>query len=161
MKDRVVQYPNRYKLVPVPESDDTFDFEAVPGTVTQEGTFLNKANLLTDETAARFGLTDDPTVDDAFSMAAVKPAYFSATLLATAWTGSAAPYTQTVTVTGLLSTDRPIADVALTGTASTDTAILEAWGLVSRITTADGSITAVCYEDKPEVDIPIQMEVIR
>ena len=161
MKDRVVQYPNRYKLVPVPESDDTFDFEAVTGTVTQEGTFLNKANLLTDETAARFGLTDDPTVNDAFSMTAVKPAYFSAALSATAWSGSTAPYTQTVTVTGLLSTDRPIVDVALTGTAETDTAILEAWGLVSRITTAENSITAVCYEDKPEVDIPIQMEVIR
>lgn len=86
---------------------------------------------------------------------------FSATLSATSWLGDAAPYTQTVTITGLLSTDRPIVDVALTGTASTDTAILEAWGLVSRITTADGSITAVCYEDKPEVDIPIQMEVIR
>lgn len=87
--------------------------------------------------------------------------HYSTTLPANAWTGDSAPYTQTVTVYGMSATDRPIVDVALTGTTGTDTAILEAWGMVSRITTTDGSITATCYEDKPEVDIPIQMEVIR
>lgn len=102
-----------------------------------------------------------PGLPEALDEKAQKPVALTATLAAESWTGSAAPYTQTVSVTGILATDRPIVDVALTGTTGTDTAILEAWGMVSRITTADGSITAVCYEDKPEVDIPIQMEVIR
>ena len=100
-------------------------------------------------------------LDEEVAQKAAAPKHFTAALQAAYWLGSTAPYTQTVTVTGLLSTDRPIVDVALTGTAETDMPILEAWGLVSRITTAENSITAVCYEDKPEVDIPIQMEVIR
>ena len=52
MTDRVVQYPSRYKLTPVSGTSDTYDLEAVPGVVTAEGTPINKANLLTDATAA-------------------------------------------------------------------------------------------------------------
>ena len=37
----------------------------------------------------------------------------------------------------------------------------ESWGYVSRGVTADGSITFTCYEDKPQVDIPLQIEVNR
>ena len=103
----------------------------------------------------------DITLDYEDVGAASAPAHYTVTLAAESWTGSAAPYTQTVNVTGILASDRPIVDAALTGTSSTDKAILKAWGLVSRIVTADGSITATCYDEKPEVDIPFQMEVIR
>jgi hypothetical protein len=64
MKDRVVQYPNRYKLTPV--SGDVYDLTPEPGIVTEEGAPLNKANLLSDETAAKMGLTGDPTPNDVF-----------------------------------------------------------------------------------------------
>ena len=64
MKDRIVEYPHRYKLVPAGE--DFADLIPAPGFVTQEGTPLNKAALLSDETAAALGLTqEDPTVDGA------------------------------------------------------------------------------------------------
>ena len=49
MKDRVVQYPNRYKLTPV--SGDVYDLTPEPGIVTEPGTDLNKANLLSDATS--------------------------------------------------------------------------------------------------------------
>ena len=66
MKDRVVQHPSRYQLVPVSGTTDTYDLVPVPGTVTEEGTPLNKATLLKDATAALYGLTgDDATVDKA------------------------------------------------------------------------------------------------
>ena len=85
---------------------------------------------------------------------------FSATLSAGGWTGSG-PYTQTVAVSGVLQSDRP--HVGLVPSDDTDTALAqeESWGYVSRGVTADGSITFTCYEDKPEVNLPLQIEVTR
>lgn len=42
VKDRVVQHPHRYRLVPVAGTTDTYDLERVPGTVTEEGTAVNR-----------------------------------------------------------------------------------------------------------------------
>lgn len=80
--------------------------------------------------------------------------------LSTSWSGSG-PYTQTVSVAGILATDNPLADVVLSDTAATAQAQLEAWGCVGRITTAAGSITATCYDSKPTTAIPIQLKVVR
>lgn len=66
MTDRSVEYPSRYQLTLV--SGTTYDLTAVPGTITAEGTALNKASLLTDATSALLGLTSsDPTVNEAFT----------------------------------------------------------------------------------------------
>lgn len=43
--DRVVQYPNRVTLTAVSGETDTYDMERAEGTVTEEGTPLNAANL--------------------------------------------------------------------------------------------------------------------
>lgn len=85
---------------------------------------------------------------------------YTATLLSSGWSSSA-PYTQTVSVSGILSTDTPIADVVLDVVTSTAMAQISAWMCVSNIETADGSITAKCFENKPEIDIPIQLKVVR
>lgn len=42
VNDRVVQYPGRVKLVPVAGASDTYDLRPVPGTVSAEGTNLDK-----------------------------------------------------------------------------------------------------------------------
>ena len=85
---------------------------------------------------------------------------FSATLLAGGWVGSG-PYTQTVAVGGVLQSDSP--HVGLVPSDDTNMALAqeEAWGYVSRGVTVDGSITFTCYEDKPEVDLFLQIEVNR
>ena len=68
MKDRVVQFPHRYQLVPVAGETNVYDFVPVTGTVTEVGTPINKANLLKDETAALYDLTgEDATVDKALN----------------------------------------------------------------------------------------------
>lgn len=85
---------------------------------------------------------------------------YSATI-STTWTGSSAPYTQTVTVTGITSNDTPIVDVVLSTTTSTALNQLEAWGCVSKITTNTNQITVTCLEDKPTTAIPIQLKVVR
>lgn len=51
MEDRLVQYPNRVQLIQVDGQPGVYDIEAVPGTVTANGTPLNKATLLSDAVA--------------------------------------------------------------------------------------------------------------
>ena len=85
---------------------------------------------------------------------------YSATLLSTGWTGSAAPYSQEVTVTGITAADTPLVDIVQTGTEATDEPMREAWGVVTRIVTGAGKITAYASE-KPTVNIPIQLKVVK
>lgn len=54
MQDRVPLYPGRVTLTPVAGQENTFDM-ARADQPTQEGTPLNKATLLKDTTAAKFG----------------------------------------------------------------------------------------------------------
>ena len=67
MKDRIVQFPGRYKQTLVAGTTDTYDLEAVPGVVTEAGDDLNKANLLPDAVVTALGLNpaDNPQVKDA------------------------------------------------------------------------------------------------
>jgi hypothetical protein len=80
--------------------------------------------------------------------------------LGTNWSGSAAPYTQTISVSEILATDSPIIDVVMSGIYSTDESRIEAWGYIYRAVTADGSITFYATEI-PKVEIPIQIKVVR
>lgn len=85
---------------------------------------------------------------------------YSASLLSTSWTGYAAPYTQEVAVTGITAADTPLVDIVQTGTEATDEPMREAWGMVTRIVTGAGKITAYASE-KPTVDVPIQLKVVK
>ena len=58
MKDRVPLYPGRVTLTPVAGQANTYDMVRADQP-TQDGTPLNKANLLADATASRFGLSGD------------------------------------------------------------------------------------------------------
>lgn len=88
-------------------------------------------------------------------------ATYTITLTAAGWQGAAAPYTQTVAVAGILVTDTPHYTAVYSGTNDQKIAQQEAWSMVSEDSTANGSITFVCFEDKPEVDLALQLEVIR
>ena len=54
-KDRIIQYPSRYQLTLV--SGTTYDLTPVPGTVTAEGTYVNRELLM-----AMQGFTANTTV---------------------------------------------------------------------------------------------------
>lgn len=84
---------------------------------------------------------------------------FTATV-GTGWTGSG-PYTQTVTVAGVLASDMPHVVPVYDADNTTAQAQREAWGCVSRGVAAAGGIQFTCFEDKPETAIPIQIEVMR
>ena len=88
------------------------------------------------------------------------PKTFTATLSASSW-GTTKPFYQSVTVSGILSTDEPFTDIKLTDNATTATQELQSWGCVSDIRTSDNLISALCLEKKPTVNMTIRMKVIR
>lgn len=87
-------------------------------------------------------------------------ALYALTLLSTGWTGDAVPYAQEVTVTDITAADTPLVDIVQTGTEATDEPMREAWGVVTRIVAGVGKVTAYASE-KPTVDVPIQLKVVR
>ena len=85
---------------------------------------------------------------------------FTVVLEAAEWSGSA-PYTQTVSVAGMLDTDVPKMDVVLSSTLATRIAQREAYACISMIESGAGELTVTCDEEKPTVDLTVQLEVIR
>lgn len=80
--------------------------------------------------------------------------------IGTTWVGSAAPYSQEVSVPGLLTSDTPIVDIVPDSTYSTAEAQLEAYGNIFRMV-ADTD-TLICYAAEPtEVAITIQIKAVR
>ena len=88
-----------------------------------------------------------------------KTSIFNVTL-DTSWSGSAAPYSKSIAVTGILETDTPIIDVVMSGTYATDKARQEAWAYIYRAVTGNNSITFYASE-KPSVNLPVQIKVVR
>lgn len=111
-------------------------------------------------TAEDVGARPDTWVPTAAQVGAATSARYTATLSSGSWSGSAAPYSQTVTVSGLLSTDAPLLDIVQTGTESTDSARREAWGLITRAVANTNSLTVYASE-KPSVNLPVQMLCVR
>lgn len=78
--------------------------------------------------------------------------------LGTSWSGSSAPYTQTVTVSGLLATDTPILDV-VTSTSNYENQET-AWSKVFKAVSSANTLTFYAKE-KTETSLSIQVKVVR
>lgn len=74
---------------------------------------------------------------------------------------SAGGYMKTVTVSGMLSTDNPIADVILGADVDANALYVEAWSKITRITTAANSITLYANGDAPTTAFTIQLKAVR
>lgn len=67
MIDRNVEFPSRYHITKVDGTDDVYELVPAPGTVSAEGTPINKATLLTDTTAMLYGLDNTAVPDGVFN----------------------------------------------------------------------------------------------
>ena len=83
------------------------------------------------------------------------------TVPASGWSAGA-PYTQTVSVSGLTSAMDVMLTLNITGSPTTDQ--VKAWkaalGMIDVGTTADGSVTFTCYSKKPAVDLPLYIKSV-
>ena len=75
MQDRVSLFPGRVKLEPVAGETNLYDLTRADQP-TQEGTAINKTNLLKDSTAALLGLGTSAVPDDAFLVLALGSGYY-------------------------------------------------------------------------------------
>ncbi len=86
---------------------------------------------------------------------------FTATLPYASWTGSSAPYTKAVTVSGILSTDRPSIDLDLSSATYSDVATIQSsWANVYRAVTSTDTITFYA-STVPTIDIPLGIKLVR
>jgi hypothetical protein len=84
------------------------------------------------------------------------------TIADTDWTGSEAPYTAVKTVSGLLSTDRPIVDLDLSAVAIGNVAAKQDdWALVYRAAATDTDELSFFATEEPTESLVIQIKVVR
>lgn len=86
-------------------------------------------------------------------------AILTATILAADWSGSA-PYTNAVTVTGLLATDTPVMDLVASSTYATAQNEIADYGNIYKAVCADNTLT-VYATSAPTHDLNIQLLCVR
>ena len=99
-----------------------------------------------------------PTADQVGASA--KPVILTGTLTAEGWSGSAAPYTQTLTITGIPASQDAAVIVSIAATATVDQVKACGKSMVMATTHAQNSITVSAFGNIPSVDIPIVATVI-
>ena len=156
--------PESFDKVDVDILSDNFQKidDAYGETITKEK-LAN--NLITTEEGKALDARQGKVLDEKIaqlSAEAARTARYSATFTAAGWSASA-PYTQTASAAGVLATDDPFVDVDMSGASGSaqGAALTEAWGFVGRVTAGSGKITAYCYEEKPAVNLPVILKVVR
>lgn len=84
----------------------------------------------------------------------------TATCTVANWAGTG-PYTQELTVQGIVADSQPVIDYDFSGatTSNIDT-LLDEYNKVNRFVTGTNKITAYCYGNKPTIDVPINILVV-
>jgi len=144
---------------PNPDGDVPLTASDVKALPTSGGTMTGDINMSGNK-ATGIGTPTEGTDAATKQYVDAKRLTRSATI-STAWTGSSAPYTQAVTVAGLLASDMPHVTPNYAADVATALAQREAWSMVSQADAGAGKITFVCLEEKPDVEIPVQIEVLR
>ena len=132
-------------------------------TVSNLSTTVSNLNTTVNTKASASDLSNlSTTVSNLSTTVGTKAVvkYFIGNLSASGWSSSK-PYTQTVSISGVLNTDKPKADIILSSTTATALNEIESWACVSKIIAGNNSITATCLDKKPTVNMSVQLEVLR
>lgn len=86
---------------------------------------------------------------------------FTISLPASGWTGSEAPYIHTIAKEEIIDDDCPHYGVIYSQDPEIRLKEREAFGYIDELDATNGRLTFTCFENKPETDLTIQLEVIR
>lgn len=117
-------------------------------TITDVTTYTQKGD--------KFGQNDINAINTAINRSANT---MFVTLPASGWS-AAAPYTQTVPLTGITAGDSPILVKRLPEGAKPDQAKAynKAFGMIDDGDTGDGTVTFWCYNKKPTIDLAVGLK---
>ena len=121
--------------------DDVKTFTSIP--------VAPASNPTTDNQLARKAYVDTKATETTYTD----------TLDSASWSGSSAPWSQAVTVTGITASDAPILDITMSGTYATDEIRNTQWGYIYRAVTSTNTITFYASTE-PDVDLPFQAKVV-
>lgn len=166
MHDRQPGAPGQYKMtIDATELQKLLAGQTCTVVLTRDdqpiaqGTPYNKASVLPDEVAGKIcPSVTDPTPADAFRNLIARRA--AATLTVAGWAGAQAPYTQSVAM-DVMETETPHVAAVIPDNADEADAVRDAFSCISKAESRAGSVLFVCLSDKPETDIPVQIEVVR
>ena len=85
---------------------------------------------------------------------------FTVTIPAAGWTGESAPYTNVITVTGLMAEDTPTVDMIPSDTFEIAESEIDAYANIYKMVAGSNNLTIYATE-KPTVDISIQIKAVR
>ena len=134
---------------------DVFSADDINDTNAEVNSIRSDLSDLSQETEQSFTETNNQISDGLNAVKSVK----TVSVPSSGWSNSV-PYTQTVTVSGIESTDTPIGDLYLGDNpgASTVKNRKKAWSCVDRFTTGTNSVTLYCYEEKPTTTFTMQLK---
>lgn len=79
------------------------------------------------------------------------------TVPASAWLNSMAPFTQNISLSGIIATDAPVWDVVLVGSLTEKRTQRDEFGKIDEVIANNGYITLNCLDSKPTVDVIMQL----
>ena len=100
------------------------------------------------------------TVSTAGNVSGISKTYTATLPAGSSWSGSAAPYTYALSVSGITANDKPVIDITFSGTYATDKTRCDDWANVYRGVTSANKITFYAHA-KPSATIPLQIQVVR
>jgi hypothetical protein len=138
------------------------DGESSQWVAISSGTAFDAEDIAYENTASGLAATQVQAAIDELADEKSSVDYYTTTIADTDWTGSEAPYTAVKTVSGLLSTDRPIVDLDLSAVAIGNVAAKQAdWALVYRAAATDTDELSFFATEEPTESLVIQIKVVR
>lgn len=85
---------------------------------------------------------------------------YTGTLSIDSWAGDTAPYTQTVSVSGITADLSPIIDLIVSDDVATSDEEIAQWSYITKATTGDNIITFRCNKTKPTIELNFKIKVV-
>lgn len=121
---------------------------------------LAQGEMGAETDTGKFKIGNGTTAWNSMNYGTTATALYTATIPNTSWTGSSAPFSKAVTVTGIVSTDTPMIDLVLSGTYATDQTMTEDWAKIYRAVTSANTVTFYATS-VPSASINVQLKVVR